>query len=220
MISVLPRDENSSSACANKNQPGRSRVDCIKRRNRSEHFQSGIRRHQPLGADLVELEIHPALLVDFFGVQRVPSPEVRMDHPSRSHGWRRPKCRLRRPVRRWLWPEGTGEASGLAGVAFLLVTSLWPRKEKLLAQARRAGETLSRAMPSRPARRQPCQQRQAQTPLVSPPSSPTLLPQGEKGAKTLSGTGPSPAMGEGSKDDHGNRPLPHDGRRRQRLSRG
>ena len=156
MISVLPRDENSPSACANKNQPGRSRVDCIKRRKRSERFQSGIRRHQPLGADLVELEIHPALLVDFFGVQRVPSPEVRMDHPSRSHGWRRPKCRLRRPVRRWLWPEGTGEASGLAGVAFLLVTFLWPRKEKLLAQARRAGETLSRATPSRPVRCQLC----------------------------------------------------------------
>ena len=74
----------------------------------------------------------------------------------RSHGWRRPKCRLRRPVRCWLWPEGTGEAVGLAGVAFLLVTFLWPRKEKLLAQARRAGETLSRARPSRPARRQPC----------------------------------------------------------------
>ncbi len=65
-------------------------------------------------------------------------------------------CRLRRPDRRWLWPEGTGEASGLAGVAFLLVTFLWPRKEKSLAPARRAGETLSRAMPSRPARRQPC----------------------------------------------------------------
>ena len=37
-----------------------------------------------------------------------------------------------------------------AGVAFLLVTFLWPRKEKSLAQARRAGETLSRAEPSRP----------------------------------------------------------------------
>ncbi len=62
-------------------------------------------------------------------------------------------CRLRRPVRRWLWPEGNREAVRLAGVAFLLVTFLWPRKEKLLAPARRAGETLSRAQPSRPARR-------------------------------------------------------------------
>ena len=37
------------------------------------------------------------------------------------------------------------------GVAFLLVTFLWPRKEKSLAQARRAGETPSRATPSCPA---------------------------------------------------------------------
>ena len=39
------------------------------------------------------------------------------------------------------------------GVAFLLVTFLWPRKEKSLAQARRAGETPSRAEPSRSMRR-------------------------------------------------------------------
>ena len=38
-----------------------------------------------------------------------------------------------------------------AGVAFLLVTFLWPRKEKSLAQARRADETPSRATPSCPA---------------------------------------------------------------------
>ncbi|AYO64827.1 hypothetical protein E3D14_02130 [Aeromonas salmonicida subsp. salmonicida] len=38
------------------------------------------------------------------------------------------------------------------GVAFLLVTFLWPRKEKLLAPARRAGETPSRPAASRPAR--------------------------------------------------------------------
>ncbi|MNV10358.1 hypothetical protein D3C71_1008770 [compost metagenome] len=38
-----------------------------------------------------------------------------------------------------------------AGVAFLLVTFLWPRKEKSLAQARRAGETPSRTESSRPA---------------------------------------------------------------------
>ncbi len=106
----------------------------------------------------------------------------------RSHGWRRPKCRLRRPVRRCLWPEGTGEASGLAGVAFLLVTFIWPRKEKSLAPARRAGETLSRATPSRPARRQPCQDTK---PFTNP-----LIPN------------PSPARGEGSKDYLGNRPSP------------
>lgn len=45
------------------------------------------------------------------------------------------------------------QAGGLAGVAFLLVTFLWPRKEKSLAQARRAGETPSRAEPSCPMRR-------------------------------------------------------------------
>ena len=36
----------------------------------------------------------------------------------------------------------------MAGVAFLLVTFLWPHKEKSLAQARRAGEISSRAEPS------------------------------------------------------------------------
>ncbi|MCS3454284.1 hypothetical protein M2366_000323 [Aeromonas sp. BIGb0405] len=38
-----------------------------------------------------------------------------------------------------------------AGVAFLLVTFLWPRKEKSLASARRAGETPSRMESSCPA---------------------------------------------------------------------
>ncbi|MNZ45333.1 hypothetical protein D3C78_629850 [compost metagenome] len=110
-------------------------------------------------------------------------------------------CRLRRPVRCWLWPEGTGEASGLAGVAFLLVTFLWPRKEKSLAQARRAGETLSRAQPSRPARRQPCQEPK---PFTNP-SSPTLLPQGEKGARRSREQTPLP-LGEGQGE--GIRALP------------
>ena len=45
------------------------------------------------------------------------------------------------------------EVGRISGVAFLLVTFLWPRKEKLLAQARRAGETSSRPAASRPARR-------------------------------------------------------------------
>ncbi len=72
-------------------------------------------------------------------------------------------------------------------------------------------------------------------PSASAPSSPTLLPQGEKGAKTITGTGPSPARGEGSKGDLGNRPPPargegskgdlgnrppsREGRRGQRRSR-
>ncbi len=55
-------------------------------------------------------------------------------------------------------------------------------------------------------------------PSASAPSSPTLLPRGEKGTKTISETGPSPAMGERSKDDHRSRPLSHKGRREQRRS--
>ncbi len=113
-------------------------------------------------------------------------------------------------------------------MAFLLVTFLWPRKEKLLAQARRAGETLSRAQPSRPARRKPCHQ---QAPPHPQPFSrkgrreqkrsreQAPLPPWEKEAKTFSGADPSPARGEGSKGDLGNRPLSRHGRRRQRLSR-
>ncbi|MNH18889.1 hypothetical protein D3C79_786100 [compost metagenome] len=54
-----------------------------------------------------------------------------------------------------------------AGVAFLLVTFLWPRKEKSLAQARRAGETLSRATPSCPAWRSHAQVTQSLTLALS-----------------------------------------------------
>ena len=39
------------------------------------------------------------------------------------------------------------------GVAFLLVTFLWPRKEKSLAKPRSGGETPSRTESSCPARR-------------------------------------------------------------------
>ncbi len=64
-----------------------------------------------------------------------------------------------------------------AGVAFLLVTFLWPRKEKSLAQARRAGETPSRATPSCPAWRS-----HANTLLqgndVTDPLTPALSPKG------------------------------------------
>ena len=48
--------------------------------------------------------------------------------------------------------RGKPRSGRIGGVAFLLVTFLWPRKEKLLAQARRAGETPSRPAASRPAR--------------------------------------------------------------------
>ncbi len=71
-----------------------------------------------------------------------------------------------------------------AGVAFLLVTFLWPRKEKSLAQARRAGETPSRAAPSCPARRSHAFEAwggiRLAMPLPTPHPSP--LPQGERGS--------------------------------------
>src|SRR5690606_38389874 len=63
------------------NQPGLSRVGCIKRRKKSKRFQSGIRRHQPLGADVVELDLHPALLADPFKVEHYPFAEFRVKHP-------------------------------------------------------------------------------------------------------------------------------------------
>ena len=46
-----------------------------------------------------------------------------------------------------------------------MVTFLWPRKEKLLAQARRAGET-----PSRPAASRPARQSRATTQRPLPPA--------------------------------------------------
>ena len=45
----------------------------------------------------------------------------------------------------------TAVGGRLGGVAFLLVTFLWPRKEKSLAQPRSGGETPSRTASSRPA---------------------------------------------------------------------
>ncbi len=96
------------------------------------------------------------------------------------------------------------------GVAFLLVTFLWPRKEKSLAQARRAGETPSRAAPSCPAWRSQAIQALGDIPPgndVSPPH-PNLLPQGERGllpaddyASLIDPTGllhpaPHPVVGE------------------------
>ncbi len=49
-----------------------------------ERFQPCIRRHQPLGADVVELDLHPALLADPFEVEHYAFPEFRMEHPSQS----------------------------------------------------------------------------------------------------------------------------------------
>lgn len=63
------------------NQPGLSRVGFFKKQEKSERFQSGIGCHQPLGADVVELDLHPALLADPFEVEYHPFAEFRMEHP-------------------------------------------------------------------------------------------------------------------------------------------
>lgn len=85
-----------------------------------------------------------------------------------------PIWRENRDVRSGLWPKpamakakvpsaavrptlhlirGKPRSGRIGGVAARLVTFLWPRKEKLLAPARRAGEIPSRPAASRPARR-------------------------------------------------------------------
>lgn len=70
----------------------------------------------------------------------------------RRHGWRRPKCRLRRSVRPVGRDEGTREAGGLPGEKTFGVICQRERVfQKSLAPARRAGETPSRARSSRPA---------------------------------------------------------------------
>lgn len=46
-----------------------------------QRLKAGIRRHQPLGADVVELDLHPALLADPFEVEHYPFAEFRMEHP-------------------------------------------------------------------------------------------------------------------------------------------
>ncbi len=69
------------------------------------------------------------------------------------------------------------------GVAFLLVTFLWPRKEKSLAKPRSGGETPSRTESSCPAWRSHTIQALGDIPSgndVSPPH-PIPLPQGERG---------------------------------------
>ena len=50
-------------------------------REKSKRFQSGIRCYQPLGADVVELDLHPALLADPFEVQHYAFAKFRMEHP-------------------------------------------------------------------------------------------------------------------------------------------
>lgn len=74
----------------------------------------------------------------------------------RSHGWRRPKCRLRRSVRPVGRDEGTREAGGLPGRRLLV---LFANKEwvfqKSLAKPRSGGETPSRAKPSPKQKPQP-----------------------------------------------------------------
>ncbi len=79
------------------------------------------------------------------------------------------------------------------GVAFLLVTFLWPRKEKSLAKPRSGGETLPRTESSRPARRSHAIHtwdgiRQAMT---LPTPHPNPLPQVERGSNRLVGETPS-----------------------------
>ena len=85
--------------------------------------------------------------------------EVRAQGQERRHGRRRRRRRYRDVPsasfrQTFCLNRGNPTQEGeQVGVAFLLVTFLWPRKEKLLAQARRAGETPSRPAASRPARR-------------------------------------------------------------------
>ncbi len=72
----------------------------------------------------------------------------------RSHGWRRPKCRVRRSVRPDEGGEGIREADGLPGErTFGLIFNKKRVFPKSLSPARRAGETPSRAMPRNAMRR-------------------------------------------------------------------
>jgi hypothetical protein len=70
----------------------------------------------------------------------------------RSHGWRRPKCRLRHSVRPVERDEGPREAGGLPGRRLLV---LFANKEwvfqKSLAKPRSGGDTPSRTESSCPA---------------------------------------------------------------------
>ena len=133
-------------------------------------------------------------------------------------------CRLRRPVRCWLWPEGTGEASGLAGGGLSLatqrkVTRPSPKGGRNPVEGPALASCTAPAVPRiyEPPHPQPFSREGRREQRRFREQAP--LPRGEKGAKAISGTGPSPARGEGSKDDLGNKSLSHEGRREQRRSR-
>lgn len=63
------------------------------------------------------------------------------------------KAHRRVPLDKWVSRGNPTQEGEQVGVAFLLVTFLWPRKEKSLAKPRSGGETPSRAAPSCPLRR-------------------------------------------------------------------
>ncbi len=77
--------------------------------------------------------------------------------------------RLRRSARPFCLNRGNPTQEGeQVGVAFLLVTFLWPRKEKSLAKPRSGGETPSRTESSCPARRSRANQASDPSPQPSP----------------------------------------------------
>ena len=47
----------------------------------SERFQSRVSGDEPLGTDVVELDLYPALLADPFEVEHYAFAEFRMQHP-------------------------------------------------------------------------------------------------------------------------------------------
>ena len=130
--------------------------------------------------------------------------EVRAQGQERRHGRRRRRRRYRDVPsasfrQTFCLNRGNPTQEGeQVGVAFLLVTFLWPRKEKSLAKPRSGGETPSRTESSCPARRSRAIEawgsiRQAM-PLPTPHPSP--LPQGERGSnRSLRGWRAKPRRG-------------------------
>ena len=123
------------------------------------------------------------------GVAPLLFAEVRAQGQERRHGRRRRRRRYRDVPsasfrQTFCLNRGNPTQEGeQVGVAFLLVTFLWPRKEKSLAKPRSGGETPPRTESSCPARRSRAIEawggiRQAMT-LPTPHPSP--LPQGERG---------------------------------------
>jgi hypothetical protein len=102
----------------------------------------------------------------------------------RSHGWRRPKCRLRRSVRPVGRDEGTREAGGLPGGRLLVLFAKESGLSKVTRQAaqRRRNPFEGRALASFRLKAKPSAcppDRRAKE--VSPPH-PDPLPQGERGS--------------------------------------